>query len=109
MVLDTDELRCRLVSRREELRRRATRIEADKRRENDPLSPDFADQATQRENDAVVDAIGESTGRELQLLERALQRLDAGRYGFCSRCGEAIQSTRLATVPYTDQCSGCAR
>ena len=61
---------------------------ADLRHEADPLSADFAEQVTQRENDDVLGAISDSARVELEQVEPALRRLAAGRYGICVVCGE---------------------
>ena len=87
---------------------RASEASADLRHEADPLSADFAEQVTQRENDDVLGAISDSARAELQQVEAALRRLDAGRYGSCAVCGEDIEPERLAAVPYTDRCRACA-
>ena len=48
--VDTNGVRERLLKRRDELRQRASDASADLRHEADPLSADFAEQVTQREN-----------------------------------------------------------
>ena len=106
--MDTDAVRQRLIKRREELRQRATEASADLRHESDPLSADFAEQVTQRENDDVLGAISHSAQTELQQVEAALRRLAAGRYSNCAVCGEDIEPERLAAVPSTDRCRTCA-
>ena len=106
--MDTEAVRERLLRRREELRARADEARAEARHEADPLSADFAEQVTQRENDDVLGAISDSARCELAQVEAALRRLAAGRYGTCAGCGEAIEAERLAAVPYADRCRGCA-
>ena len=106
--METDAVRERLLKRREELRQRASEASADLRHETDPLSADFAEQVTQRENDDVLGAISHSARAELQQVEAALRRLDQGRYTTCSGCGGDIEPERLAAVPYTDKCRACA-
>jgi DnaK suppressor protein len=108
MVVDTKAVKARLLQRRLELEGRSSQVKADMRHESDPLVADFADQATQRENDEVLARIGESAVTELALLRRALERLERGAYETCSRCGEAIAPARLEVVPYTDRCAECA-
>jgi RNA polymerase-binding transcription factor DksA len=97
----------RLESRRDELRTRLASVRADLSRKREPLSADFADQATQRENDEVLEGIGRSI--ELGQLEQALRRIQSGDYGTCAKCGAGIESARLDVVPYTDRCSNCAQ
>ena len=41
-------------------------------------------------------------------LRAALRRLDAGDYGWCTACGEAIDPKRLAFDPAATQCIACA-
>lgn len=106
--MDTNAVRERLLKRREELRQRASEASADLRHESDPLSADFAEQVTQRENDDVLGAISSSAQQELQQVEAALRRLAAGRYTSCAVCGEDIEPERLVAVPYTDRCRTCA-
>lgn len=106
--MDIKSVRERLVRRRDELRQRASDASADLRHEADPLSADFAEQVTQRENDDVLGAISSSAQAELEQIQSALRRLDAGRYATCAACGEDIEPERLAAVPYTDRCRACA-
>jgi DnaK suppressor protein len=106
--VDTKAVRERLLSRREELRQRASDASADLRHEADPLSADFAEQVTQREGDDVLGAISYSARAELEQVEAALRRLASGRYTTCAVCGEDIEPERLAAVPCTDRCRSCA-
>lgn len=82
---------------------------ADLRREQEPLSADFSEQAVQRENDEVLQGIGDAAHDELRLIDRALRRLDSGDYFDCARCGAPIGEARLEAIPYADLCSDCAR
>jgi DnaK suppressor protein len=106
--VDTNAVRERLLKRRDELRQRAHEASADLRHETDPLSADFAEQVTQRENDDVLGAISSSAQIELRQVESALRRLASGRYESCAVCGDDIEPERLAAVPYTDRCRACA-
>lgn len=45
---------------------------------------------------------------ELRRIEAALGRLEAGEYGYCVECGEAIEPRRLDVDPAAPRCSGCA-
>jgi RNA polymerase-binding transcription factor DksA len=46
---------------------------------------------------------------ELRDIGRALERLDAGDYGICENCGEAINPERLEALPYATRCIACAQ
>ena len=97
----------RLLELREELSGRLDAIKSEVRRAGGNET-DFAEQATQRENDEVVDAIGEATRSELGMISNALARIESGDYGACSDCGAAIKVERLEALPFAELCVGCA-
>ena len=69
------------------------------------------------EADAAADLAEEELDLSLERAERrrltdvqeALERLDAGTYGVCERCGRAIGLGRLRALPWTRVCVACAR
>lgn len=66
------------------------------------------DDATQRDAEREVDFA--RTDRDAVLLaeiDQALARLDAGRYGLCADCGEAIALARLQSAPQVLRCVAC--
>jgi DnaK suppressor protein len=40
-------------------------------------------------------------------IDRALQKIDAGTYGSCERCGEPIPEARLEALPHAALCVAC--
>lgn len=48
-----------------------------------------------------------STRRVVHQIVAAMDRLDAGTYGRCIRCGGAIVAARLEVLPYAETCIGC--
>lgn len=46
--------------------------------------------------------------RRLQRARRALERLDAGTYGTCVKCGNDIPAGRLEIMPESLRCVRCA-
>jgi RNA polymerase-binding transcription factor DksA len=97
-----------LHEQRAELERRVHAVEKDARRSGGALEADFAEQAVQRQNDQVLDALNNAGILELQQINAALQRLADQHYGICVSCGEEIPMPRLLQVPYTDRCIDCA-
>lgn len=57
-----------------------------------------------RERSALVASAATDRLREIT---DALQRLDAGRWGVCEACGEAIPPARLAALPWASLCVSC--
>lgn len=47
--------------------------------------------------------------RHLVELDLAVERLDAGTYGTCEGCGQAIATERLDALPAARTCVACAR
>ncbi len=44
----------------------------------------------------------------LDMVEEALQRINAGTYGICESCGAWIPKARLSFLPYVSMCVSCA-
>ena len=103
-----DEVKRTLIAMLEELNLRLNRITDNVRHADAPLEKDFAEQATQNENDEVMDYLGNSARTEIGLIEQAIARIDSGRYGICEVCNEPISKERLAAVPYSNSCIKCA-
>jgi DnaK suppressor protein len=78
------------------------------RRKDEPLDADFAEQAVERENDEVLDALDHSIRAEMAQIQTTLQRLEAGEYGICESCKKKIPLKRLAALPHASRCVACA-
>lgn len=101
-----DGLKADLEKRLAELQERLSSIKEDVTRAH---SGDSAEQAQERENDEVVDAIGNETALSIKVIQAALGRIEEGTYGVCERCGDAIGEARLQAVPEATQCVSCAQ
>ena len=100
-----ESLRADLEARLSELHDRLQSIKKDVTQTH---SGDSADQAQERENDEVVDAIGNETKLSIREIQLALVRIEDGTYGLCDRCGEAIGEARLGALPEATRCVDCA-
>ena len=92
----------------EELNLRLARITDNVRHSDVPLEKDFAEQATQNENDEVMDYLGNSAKTEIAMIKQAIARIDNGQYGMCQVCDEPISKERLEALPYSSMCIKCA-
>ena len=52
-------------------------------------------------------ALRDRAAQQLELVEAALARLDAGTYGTCLRCGQPIAPARLVALPWAAHCIAC--
>jgi RNA polymerase-binding transcription factor DksA len=53
-------------------------------------------------------AVAENEAEILEQVEQALERIEAGKFGVCQRCGAAIDPQRLRAIPYAPHCVRCA-
>lgn len=74
----------------------------------EPVSQDFAEQATELENEEVVERLDEEAKQELALVNRALAKIENGTFGACEDCGNPISGERLNALPHAPLCIKCA-
>lgn len=78
--------------------------DADQRRD---MFKDPYGSASLTHDDEVSAAVVERRARQLEEVNRALEDIDAGRYGVCRDCGEAIPPARLKVLPFAIRCVAC--
>jgi len=103
-----EEERMRLIENARRLRRRAS--DSDQADESSELS-DYddhpADAATETFEREKEMAINDNLDQLLQKVDRALEKIEAGTYGFCDRCGGKIGRERLEVLPHAVFCIEC--
>ena len=95
-------LRARLA----ELEARLVGIDAELDSHN---SRDWEELAVEREEDEVLEGMGQSGLAEMDAIRAALGRIADDSYGYCVTCGAAISDERLDVLPATPVCSRCAK
>ena len=103
--MDQEALKTELEARLASLLARLSNIKKDVTQSH---SGDSAEQAQERENDEVVDAIGNETKQSIQIIQAALDRIADGSYGECAGCGESIGEARLKAITEATRCVSCA-
>ena len=68
---------------------------------------DLKDGAAQEQRQHTEDLQASRDLDELREVEGALARLDAGNYGDCAECGDAIPAARLMAQPAARLCAPC--
>jgi RNA polymerase-binding protein DksA len=101
---DLTQIQQRLEQEFQELAARAEQIE---NRLRQPGDVDWEEQATQRENDEVLESLNKQTRREMEQIKHALHQIREGKYGKCARCGKDISPARLELMPYATTCVDC--
>lgn len=105
------ELRGILDARRQEaaeeirqvvLRHRTADVHADTARPSE-----WGDQVSQHIDDDLDAVIVQRKAEQLRRIDRAVLRLESGRYGNCEGCGDPIGIERLRLVPFATYCIPC--
>lgn len=108
--MDDDAIRAALVARRAELEAlREASAESRKVVTLDQQSVGRLSRMDALQGQAMAQAAEQRRMTEIARIDAALKRLDAGTYGECLRCGEEIESKRLAADPAATLCLDCAR
>ncbi len=104
-----DTVRAELQKRRrailETARRADAELDALRSAERDP---EFEEGAQTEHEAFTLSRLGEAQRRELQQIDAAIARLDAGEYGLCADCDQEIDPRRLKALPYALLCAECA-
>ena len=103
---DSEHFKQKLLALKAEMTQRVNAI--DKEIKHEDMSSNWTEQATERENDEVLESLGNSSEQELIQINDALKRIDTGDYFSCSDCGEEIPSSRLELLPFSTRCVSCA-
>ena len=116
-TIETDRIRERLQAERERVAAALSYLE----RENPGSLEEETGELTAADGNHMGDMATETYDREmdytlaendehvLRAIDVALARLDAGTYGICRTCGNAIDEGRLDARPWADQCIDCRR
>jgi len=101
----TEQFRARLTERLSSLEARLDQIES----ALDQAPPaDAEDRATEREDDEVMEHLGQVGLTEIEQIKAALRRIDEGTFGICAACENDISVERLEAIPHATRCRHCA-
>jgi DnaK suppressor protein len=68
--------------------------------DNSTYSYHMADQGTDAQEREKAFLFASREGKMLRLLDQALERIDAGTYGYCQETGQPIEFKRLEAIPH---------
>ena len=104
-MTDMNKLKEKLNARLAELTERTDEIEDDLAQ---PADDDWSENATESEDDEVLQKIGIMAADEIGQIKLALAKIENGSYGVCNGCGKKIAVARLDALPHTSKCIKCA-
>ncbi|MHB8418677.1 MAG: TraR/DksA family transcriptional regulator [Myxococcales bacterium] len=103
------ELRQRLLQRRRRL------VEAHQNTNRDigelmdaPKDPELEETAQAALAEYTLHRLTDGQRREVEAIDAALARMEAGEYGSCEECGAEISFERLQALPFAARCTDCA-
>jgi DnaK suppressor protein len=98
----------KLQARREELIKTIARTEEEGRTADDDPTVDLADKAANSYTKEFLFGQTNIDRSMLALIDEALARIKANKYGACVECEEELQQKRLEAVPWARHCVACA-
>jgi DnaK suppressor protein len=109
---ETEKIRTALSERRDDLRGEYDHTlseiaELQRDRLTDSAGDDQADTGTKTFEREQEISLANNILERITQVERALERLDEGSYGWCERCGNQIPVERLAAFPSATLCITC--
>lgn len=69
--------------------------------------PDVSDRASEGYGDELAAGLLAIEAAQLDEIEAAIRRIDAGSYGICLDCHKAIPRKRLEILPFAQRCLNC--
>ena len=103
--MNKSQLKQQLIQQQSLLAKRIDKISQDFQKGR---SADFAEQATENENNEVLIGLKLEAENELKQIAGALLKIDSDEYGLCEQCGNPIAEERLVALPYANACIHCA-
>ena len=98
-----EEEKTRLVARIEELSKQDPFTDMDRVNDNAASDAEASEESKHDQYAALADQLKSQLGN----IDTALIRIGNGSYGFCTNCGDMIDTDRLAIVPTATLCLSC--
>jgi RNA polymerase-binding protein DksA len=117
MSIDTERFQALLLEERDRVERALANLREDHPGRMDEEVEEIgathdnhlAETATATLDREIDYTLEENSTRMLAAIDASLQRIEAGTYGTCTRCGEAIPEQRLDAYPWASLCIDCKR
>lgn len=107
-MLALQDFRIKLLAQRRELFRRAAQTEDDLLWLETDMESESEERGQTETMVRLLDRLDERAKREIEAIDRALTRIEAGTYGRCEGCGKDIPEARLRVLPAAATCLACS-
>ena len=102
---ELEKIKALLLARQKELEETIAQLQAEGAK-NDQVQ-DQADQALSSAFETLKSSLHNNEYEEYKMIEKALEMVDAGTYGMCVDCQQAISEKRLQSYPNATRCLPC--
>lgn len=106
-MLPLQDFRTRLLAQRRELFRQVAQTEEDLLWLETDVEREAMERGQTETMVRLLDRLDEREKREIEAIDLALTRIEAGSYGRCDGCGKAIPEARLRAMPTATTCLVC--
>ncbi len=102
---ELEKIKALLLARQKELEETIAQLQSEGEK-NDQVQ-DQADQALSSAFETLKSSLHNNEYEEYKMIEKALEMVDAGTYGMCVDCQQAISEKRLQSYPNATRCLPC--
>jgi DnaK suppressor protein len=107
-MLPRDEIRKKLLAQRRVLFRQVAQTEEELLWLETDVESEPEERGQEERMVQLLDRMDERIKAQIEAIDRALVKLEAGQYGRCEVCGKNIPPPRLEALPETAMCLSCA-
>jgi len=108
-MLLVDDIRKRLLTQRRDLFRQAAQTEEELLWFQSDIESEVEERGQEESMVRLLDRLDGRAKAEIEAIDRALFKLEAGQYGRCEQCGKDIPQSRLEAVLVAAMCMACAQ
>ena len=108
-MLPVDDIRKKLFTQRRNLFRQVAQTEDELLWLETDVESEAQERGQGEKMVQLLDRLDERMKAEIEAIDRALVKLETGRYGRCEQCGKDIPQSRLEALPAVPVCMACAQ
>ena len=108
-MLPVDDIRKKLLTQRRSLFRQVAQTEDELLWLETDVESEVEERGQEERMVRLLDRLDGRAKAEIEEIDRALVKLEAGQYGRCEQCGKDIPQSRLEALPAAAMCMVCAQ
>jgi RNA polymerase-binding transcription factor len=108
-MLPREDVRKKLLAQRRDLFRQAAQTEEELLWFERDIESEVEERGQEEKMVQLLDRLDGRMKAEIEAIDRALVKLEAGQFGRCEVCGKDIPQPRLEALPAAAMCLSCAQ